>query len=81
MPKKQKLPARPSKGQLGWKATSSDGKYLRTLLQTRKISKGASPKLIVETYPQFAKYKAESFRAGLRRLKSEVGFHVRDHGK
>ena len=57
----------------GWKKDSSDGKYLRKLLVKKKVSAGITPSALKEHYPQFGKYKSDSFAAGLRCLKLDVG--------
>jgi hypothetical protein len=68
------------KGKKCWKTNSKDGKKLKSLLLSGKISKGASPKYIMEMFPEFQCYKGDSFRAALRRLKTSTGFNVRKDG-
>ena len=65
-------------GTIGFKTSSTDGQFLKKLLVSGKISKGCPPKEILQSFPQFKKYKPESFRSGLRRLKTATGFNVRE---
>lgn len=65
-------------GTTGFKTSSTDGQFLKKLLLSGKISKGCPPREILQSFPQFKKYKPESFRSGLRRLKTATGFNVRE---
>lgn len=60
------------------KKNSRDGKKLKKLLESGKISKGCPPKLVLELYPEFKKYKPDSFRGCLRRIKTDIGFNIRN---
>ena len=69
--------ARKKGGPRGWKANSKDGRLLAKLLQTKKITAGSGPGVVKEMFPVFNKYKADSFAAGLRRMKTKLGINVR----
>ena len=56
-----------------------DAKALKKLLVSGKISKGCPPREILQTCPEHHQHKPESFRAQLRKIKTEIGFNVRDN--
>ena len=62
---------------IGFRANSKEGKFLAKLLQTGKVSAGITPGALKELYPQFKKFKNDSFAAGLRRMKTKYGCNVR----
>jgi hypothetical protein len=60
----------------GWKVNSKDGKFLCKLLENKKLSPGITPAALKEIYPQFKKYKNESFASALHHLKTKYGSNV-----
>ena len=50
---------------------------LLEMLRAGKFSRGATPKAIWESRPEFQRFTLSKFRYGLRFAKSEAGFHVR----
>jgi len=64
-------------GWKGWRLNTPDGNFLTKLFETGQLSPAAMPAWIKEHYPQFKKYKKESFSSGVRRLKSNLGLNTR----
>ena len=64
----------------GWKANSRDGQFLERLFRNGDLSPAAMLSLIKERYPQFKKYKVDSFASGLRRLKGKLALNTRHAG-
>jgi len=64
---------------IGFRASRKEGKFLAKLLKTGKVSAGITPGALKELYPQFNKFKNDSFSAGLRRMKTKYGCNVRGH--
>ena len=63
-------------GTLGFKTNSADGKKLEKLLLSGTISAGCPPRMVADLHPEFKKYKPDSFRSGLRRMKTNLGINV-----
>ena len=64
-------------GWKGWKLKTPDGRFLTKLFKTGKLSPAAMPAWIKEHYPQFKKYKKDSFSSGVHCLKSNLGLNTR----
>jgi len=64
-------------GWKGWRLNTPDGNFLTKLFETGQLSPAAMPAWIKEHYPQFKKYKKDSFSSGVRRLKSNLGLNTR----
>jgi len=77
MGKGSKRRIRKKSGWKGWKLKTPDGHFLTKLFKTGKLSPAAMPALIRERYPQFRKYKEDSFSAGVRRLKGKLAVNTR----
>ena len=78
--KSKRKPRKRAYAYKGWKCNSADGQFLARLFRKGELSPAAMPSLIKERYPQFQKYKTESFAAGLRRLKAKLGLNTRHAG-
>jgi hypothetical protein len=54
-----------------WNSNSKDGKKLIDMFRKGMIASNAKPKDIRSSVPEFAKFKANSFRAAFYRLKEQ----------
>ena len=75
--KKRKSNGSEKPGTIGFSQSSADGKKLEKMLKKQVISPGCPPKMIQELYPEFQKYKADSFAGCVRRMRTRLGMNVR----
>ena len=66
---------------LSWDSRTADAEYLEDLVKNRAFAASAAPKQVWSDHPQFMKYKLESFRTALNKLKKKYGYHLRDGPK
>ena len=63
---------------LPWDQKNSDGKYLEHLVKNQSINPSYAPKEVWKAHPEFQKYKLDSFRSALNKLKKQYGTHIRE---
>ena len=75
-PKKKASSTDKSANKVPWKSNSTHGCLLKKMILGNKISKGTMAKNIIEDYPDFRKYKAESIHGFLHHIRDDAGINV-----
>jgi hypothetical protein len=68
---------RDEKKSLRWSSTSQAAKLLRSGLENGDIDPSLAPNILHKCNPIFQKYDLTRFRAGLNKIKANLGMHVR----
>ena len=67
-------------GKTRWSANCRAALMLKVGLKKGTIDPNANPKTVYLSKPEYQRYPLANFRAGLNRIKAELGVHVRGGG-